>query len=52
MLTEPGVSFRAYSAALLAGVVKEPDVSVPKDSGLNPAATPTADPVDEPPGAC
>jgi hypothetical protein len=51
MLTAPGVSFKAYRAALLAGVVKDPEVSVPRESGLKPAATPTADPVEEPPGA-
>lgn len=32
-------------------MVRDPDVSVPRESGLNPAATPTAEPVDEPPGA-
>jgi hypothetical protein len=51
MLTAPGVSFKAYRAALLAGVVREPEVSVPRENGLKPAATPTADPVDDPPGA-
>ena len=28
----------------------EPEVSVPKATGANPQATPTADPVDEPAG--
>ena len=47
---DPGVSFSAYKAALPAGVINEPVVSVPIDNGANPAATPWADPVDEPPG--
>jgi hypothetical protein len=52
MLTAPGVNFRAYNAARLAGEVNDPEVSVPKDNGLKPAATPMADPVEDPPGDC
>ena len=43
--------FRAYNADLFAGVTTDPTVSVPMASGVKPAATLTADPVDEPPGA-
>lgn len=46
------VSFNAYSELRLAAVIIEPSVSPPIESGLKPAATPTADPVDEPPGFC
>lgn len=45
-----GVHLRAYSAALLAGVVNEPSASPPIEIGLYPAATARVDPVDEPPG--
>lgn len=48
--TEPGVSFSAYKAAAAAGETTEPDVSVPRETGAKPHATPTADPVDEPAG--
>jgi hypothetical protein len=47
----PTVGFNAYKAARFAGVMSEPIVSVPIASVLNPDATATADPVDEPPGA-
>ena len=40
---------RAYKPALLAGWMTEPPVSVPMESGENPADTPTADPEEEPP---
>ena len=49
--TEPGVSFKAYSAATAAGETRDPDVSLPRAIGLKPEATPTAEPVDEPKGA-
>ena len=48
--TEPGVSFKAYSAATAAGDTRDPDVSLPSAIGLKPEATPTAEPVDEPAG--
>lgn len=41
----------AYKAARVDGVTMEPMVSVAIARGLNPAATATAEPVDEPPGA-
>lgn len=47
----PTVGFNAYSAARFAGVMRDPIVSVPTASVLNPAAKLTADPVDDPPGA-
>lgn len=47
----PTVGFKAYRAARDAGVMIEPIVSAPIASGEKPAATATADPVDEPPGA-
>lgn len=47
----PTVGFRAYRAARDAGVMIDPIVSAPMANGENPAATATADPVDEPPGA-
>jgi hypothetical protein len=40
-----------HRAALLAGEVKDLEVSVARDIGQNPAATLTADPVEEPRGA-
>lgn len=49
--TWPTVGFNAYSAALFAGVIKDPIVSVPIESVLKPDATATADPVEDPPGA-
>jgi hypothetical protein len=51
MGTCPTVGFNAYNAARFAGVMSDPIVSVPIASVLNPEATATADPVDEPPGA-
>ena len=51
MGTRPTVGFNAYSPARFAGVINDPIVSVPIASELNPAATLTAEPVDEPPGA-
>ena len=49
--TSPTVGLSAYNAARFAGVIIEPSVSVPIASALNPEATLTAEPVDEPPGA-
>lgn len=49
--TWPTVGLSAYSAARFAGVIREPIVSVPTASVLNPEATATAEPVDDPPGA-
>lgn len=51
MLTAPGVNFKAYNARL-AGEFNDPEVSVPTDNGLKPAATPMVDPVEDPPGHC
>lgn len=51
MGTSPTVGFKAYSAARLAGVIRDPIVSVPMASALKPDDTLTAEPVDEPPGA-
>lgn len=47
-----GVHFRAKSDDRLAGTLIEPSASVPRESGLYPAATPTAEPVEDPPGLC
>lgn len=47
----PVVGLSAYKAARVDGVTMEPMVSVAIARGLNPAATATAEPVDEPPGA-
>ncbi len=52
MGVEPTVGFIEYRAARDAGVQREPSASVPIDMGLYPAETPTAEPVEEPPGAC
>ena len=49
--TEPGVSFKAYSAATAAGETRDPEVSLPSAIGPKPEAIPTAEPVDEPMGA-
>lgn len=49
---DPTETFKAYRAARLAGVLTEPFVSVPMPKGLKPADTPTATPVDDPPGLC
>jgi len=43
------VGFIVYSAARLAGIISEPDVSVPMEIGAKPAATQTAEPEDDPP---
>jgi hypothetical protein len=48
----PTVGLRAYRAARVEGVTIDPIVSVPMARGAKPAATETAEPVDEPPGAC
>ena len=48
--TEPGMSFKTYSAATAAGETRDPDVSLPRAIGQNAEATPTAEPVDEPAG--
>jgi hypothetical protein len=45
----PIVGLIVYKAALVAGMFKDPSVSVPIDMGANPAATPTAEPDDDPP---
>jgi hypothetical protein len=47
--TMPIVGLIVYNAALVAGMFKDPSVSVPIDMGANPAATPTAEPDDDPP---
>lgn len=39
-----------YSAALVAGQIRDPAVSVPMEAGVNPAETATAEPEEEPPG--
>lgn len=44
------VGLIVYSAALPAGHVKEPSVSVPSDIGAYPAETATAEPAEEPDG--
>lgn len=49
--TAPTLGLSAKRDDLLAaGVTKEPSVSQPMESGVNPAATATADPLDKPPG--
>lgn len=48
--TNPRVGRILYSAARFAGVTMEPSVSVPIASGEYPAETPTALPVEDPPG--
>ena len=50
--TVPGVVRKVYSAALMAGFVRDPLKSAPIEIGANPALTPTAEPVDEPDGFC
>jgi len=45
------VGLRAYKALRLEGVMIDPIVSVPMASGLKPAETATAEPVEDPPGA-
>jgi hypothetical protein len=52
LLMRPRVGLMAYTAARHPGVTREPMVSVPIESGAKPAATPAADPDEEPPGAC
>lgn len=49
---EPIDTFKANRAARLAGVFRDPSVSVPMPKGLKPADIPTATPVDDPPGLC
>jgi hypothetical protein len=46
----PIVGLIVYNAALLAGIIKEPSVSVPMAMGANPAETATALPDEDPPG--
>jgi hypothetical protein len=46
------VGFIVYKAARLAGMIREPDVSVPMEMGEKPAATQTALPEEEPPVFC
>jgi hypothetical protein len=46
----PTVGLIEYRRHLLAGQTREPLVSVPRDSGLYPAATAAAEPDDEPEG--
>lgn len=48
--TLPGVSFKVYSAARVAGEMSDPIESVPRARGEYPAETPTAEPVEEPHG--
>lgn len=47
----PCVGLMAYKPARVHGVMMEPMVSDPTAKGAKPAATATAEPVDEPPGA-
>lgn len=46
----PMVGLIVYNAALSAGVIKEPIVSVPIAIGAKPAETAIAGPDDDPPG--
>lgn len=48
----PTVGLSVKRAARLEGWTREPLVSVPMAMGTYPAETPTAEPVDEPPGSC
>jgi hypothetical protein len=48
----PTVGLRQYSAAREPGKTIEPLVSVPMETGANPAATETAEPEEDPPGFC
>jgi hypothetical protein len=43
------VGFMVYKAARLAGMMREPDVSVPMEIGEKPAETQTALPDEDPP---
>lgn len=45
--TMPCVGLIVYNAALVAGILSEPLVTVPMEIGAKPAATPTADPEEE-----
>lgn len=46
------VGFREYTSFLVAGIMIEALVSVPRATGAKPAATATQDPEDEPPALC
>ena len=48
--TVPGVVLSAYSAARMAGFVRDSLQSAPIETGAKPALTPTAEPVDDPDG--
>jgi hypothetical protein len=48
--TRPTVGLIAYKEALVAGVMIDPTVSVPRATGAKPALTDTAEPVEEPEG--
>lgn len=46
------VGFIVYSAPRLAGTIRDPSVSVPREAGAYPAVTPTVEPDDDPAGFC
>ena len=46
----PIVGFNVNKAALPAGIINDPCVSVPIENGAKPALTETAEPEEEPPG--
>ncbi len=46
----PWVGLIVYKAARSAGIIREPTVSVPIETGARPAETEMAGPEDEPPG--
>jgi hypothetical protein len=48
----PTVDFIANSTARLAGVLRDPSVSVSLPRGAKPADIPTTTPVNDPPGLC
>ena len=50
--TNPRPDFRVKTFARVAGMMSEPQVSVPIAIGAKPAATAAALPDDEPPGPC
>lgn len=45
----PRVGFREYTSARVAGMSRDPFVSVPIATGAKPADTPTAEPEEDPP---
>lgn len=48
----PTVGLTQYKAARVPGNTRDPSVSVPIETVASPAATPTADPDEDPPGFC